>query len=626
MRLRIIDLIILFSFILSQLLSFKLHAQAYLDYTYGRAGFAEYSVAPMGPHEVTVRVQPDGKIIQAGSVFGEDSWLAYAVTRLNPNGSIDSSFANSGTLILSIGTGHDALQDIAIQADGKILLAGDAQDINVERTFAVVRLNQNGTLDNSFGDHGIVRTTVLSAVNADNQALAISLQRDNKILVGGTVYDFAIGGMALVRYNTDGTLDSTFGIDGKILTRITNSDPRYNGYSSIFDIIVQPDDKLIIVGRAGFDSVYVIAPGNSVGYEITNYVLAKYTSDGSLDNSFGQNGIVLTPMSRFGLLAAGYAYTGALTSDNKILVQGEVYDNLLEKMQVGLVRYNADGNIDSTYGVNGFATASFGLSQNFNDMQIGADGKSLIIGTTRFDSSQGFTILRFNQDGTWDTSFNHGYLYFPSPRGISYAWSAAFQGDNLIVGGNATRDITAGDSNSFLSIRLRPTPVLCSEIMPSVSGMIPDTVSYIAGVDSNTVYLGYSPASSITLRAKGIGGISPYSFAWSTGATTQSIAVHPEQQTTYSVTITDAAGCQTVVNKTIKVTDVRCGIDKVTICHIANANHDQTVCIGNNAVQAHLSKGCKLGYCGLTKIEEPDIHSNVAISEHLEVWTLLLPL
>ena len=367
---------ILSFFILWLHLSFKLQSQqVFLDYSYGTLGYAEYSFANQGPQEVKVKVQSDGKIIQAGTVF-VSSWSDFIVTRLNNNGSLDSTFANSGKLILSIGTGHDYLKDIAIQPDGKILLAGDSHDIGVERTFTVVRLNPNGTLDNSFGVSGIVRTYVVSSVNVDNQLFSIALQPDNKIVAAGRTL-YTSSDIAMVRYNADGSLDLSFGVNGKVVTHINSDDPHYNGSTSIDDILVQQDNTLLVVGVAAFDSIKVIG-SETFRYGLNNYLLARYTSNGSLDSSFGQDGVVLTPMAHFGLFASGHAHTVALTSDDKIMVQGEVYNNLTDKIQLGLIRYNSDGIIDNTYGVDGMATASFGDGQNFHDLLMEADDKCLV--------------------------------------------------------------------------------------------------------------------------------------------------------------------------------------------------------------------------------------------------------
>jgi uncharacterized delta-60 repeat protein len=588
-------LTILSVFILWLFLPVKLHSQqVFLDYSYGTLGFAEYSFANQGPHEVKIKVQSDGKVVQAGTVF-VSPWSDFIVTRLNYNGSIDSTFANFGKLILSIGTGHDYLRDIVIQSDGKILLAGDSHDVGLERSFTVVRLNSDGTLDNSFGNNGIVRTFVVSSVNVDNQLFSIALQADNKIVAGGRVL-YTFMDMAMVRYNANGTLDSSFGIDGKVITHINSDDPHYSGRSSIDDILVQEDNTILVVGVAEFDSVKVMG-SETLRYGLNNYLLAQYNPDGSLDGSFDGDGVVLTPMADFGLFASGHAHTVALTSDNKIMVQGEIYNNLIERIQLGLIRYNSDGSIDGTYGVNGLATASFGTAQNFHDLQIQGDGKCLIIGMTRFDTD-GFAILRFNSDGTPDNSFNNGYLYFAGPSGRSYAWSAAFQDNHLIVAGYSQPDITSSTTLRFLSIRIRLTPINCNDIVPPLTVSIPDTVSYSMGVDPNTVYPGYPPASSITIRANTSGGDGNYTYLWSDNSTSQNITVSPLSETTYSVSVIDGIGCLQTASKTISVINVDCGNGKAKICHLSNdPNHPIDICVGESAVASHLAQGCSLGDC-----------------------------
>ncbi len=130
---------------------------------------------------------------------------------------------------------------------------------------------------------------------------------------------------------------------------------------------------------------------------------------------------------------------------------------------------------------------------------------------------------------------------------------------------------------------------------------IPDAFALPSGVAANTVYIGYEPASSITLTANASGGTPPYSYTWSTGSHASSITVSPTVTTTYTVTVTDANGCTGTASKTIFVVDVRCGnkLDKVQVCHVppGNPSNAHGICISANAVPAHLAKGSYLGEC-----------------------------
>ena len=127
---------------------------------------------------------------------------------------------------------------------------------------------------------------------------------------------------------------------------------------------------------------------------------------------------------------------------------------------------------------------------------------------------------------------------------------------------------------------------------------IPDTSVLLQGVEPNTVYLGYSPASSITLTANATGGSGIYTYLWSNNSTSQSITVSPSFQTTYSVIVTDENDCIQTTSKTINVVDVDCGGGKAAICHLANdPNHPIDICVGQAAVASHLAQGCTLGEC-----------------------------
>jgi uncharacterized delta-60 repeat protein len=272
-------------------------------------------------------LQVDGKIVLAG-VAGSD----FAVARYNADGNLDNSFSGDGKQTTNFGF-EDNAASVAVQADGKIILAGwsvNGIDPNSQlpvSDFAVARYNTNGTLDNSFSGDGKQTTSF----GFDEMAKSIAIQGDGKIIVAGIKQIFAQGGntsqFALARYNIDGNLDNSFSSDGKQLTTINE-----NAYAN--SIAVQPDGKIVVGGNTSFDSETA-----------TDFVLARYDKNGSLDNNFGEGntGIETT---YFGSV---YKFSNPIViqGDGKIILAGGNDGNF------AIARYTNSGVLDNTFGDNG---------------------------------------------------------------------------------------------------------------------------------------------------------------------------------------------------------------------------------------------------------------------------------
>ncbi len=167
-------------------------------------------------------------------------------------------------------------------------------------------------------------------------------------------------------------------------------------------------------------------------------------------------------------------------------------------------------------------------------------------------------------------------------------------------GSNASGTFNTGVSTiTWTAKDAGSNPATCQTtvtVNPQITVTIPDAKALSSGVEVNTVYVGYAPASSLTLTAQVSGGSSSnYTYKWSTGATTQSIKVSPATTTTYTVTVSDGSACTAIASKQVKVVDVRCGSkkDKVSVCHSGG-----TICINTSDVPNHLNHGDKLGACG----------------------------
>jgi len=281
-------------------------------------------------------------------------------------GLLDPSFGSGGIVTTTLGSGSSQAEALAVQPDGKILAGGDTL-VGSEEEFALARYNADGTLDTSFGTGGKVTT----AIGQSDLMFALLLQPDGKIVAAGGSYDGSAYDFALVRYNPDGTLDTSFGGGGKVVTPIAAS-----GGGEAAAIVLQTDGKLVVGGSS---------------HDSSDFVIVRYNPDGTLDSGFGTGGIVMT--------LAGYVRALALQPDGKIVAAGGC---CVSTPKVALARYNTDGSLDTSFGTGGIVTTTPGASGT--GLVLQADGKLVVGG----EIENTFGLLRFNTDGTPDTSFGAG--------------------------------------------------------------------------------------------------------------------------------------------------------------------------------------------------------------------------
>jgi len=214
-------------------------------------GFIIQPIGSGNDYGRSLAIQPDGKILLGGYCRGVISQADFCIARFNSYGTLDTSFGYSGKVIEPIGSGIDIGYSLAIQPDGKILLGGYC-----DGDFCIARFNSdgtsNGTLDTSFGNSGKVRLAIGSSSDF-GQSLVI--QPDRKILLGGYCHNGSNFDFCIARFNTDGTLDTTFGNGGKVIQPIGSGDD--HGYS----LAIQPDGKILLGGncRSGSNDDFCIA-------------------------------------------------------------------------------------------------------------------------------------------------------------------------------------------------------------------------------------------------------------------------------------------------------------------------------------------------------------------------------
>jgi len=315
-------------------------------------------------------IQSDGRIVVAGKSFtGNGEQYNFALTRYNSNGSLDTSFDGDGKVTTDFGGGDDAAFSATIQSDGKIVVAGESYNGSKRFDFAITRYNSNGSLDTTFDGDGKVTTDF--GGTSDDRAYSVAIQGDGKIVVAG----YSKGDFALTRYNSNGSLDTSFDGDGKVTTSVGSS-----FFTDIANsVAIQSDGKVVVAGFRSSGS--------------RDFALTRYNSNGSLDTTFDGDGKVTTD---FGNSTDDVAHSVAIQSDGKIVVAGQS-KNLRSGYDFALTRYNSNGSLDTTFDSDGKVTTAVGISNygaNYgaNSVAIQSDGKIVIAG----DGPGDFALARYN--------------------------------------------------------------------------------------------------------------------------------------------------------------------------------------------------------------------------------------
>jgi uncharacterized delta-60 repeat protein len=322
-------------------------------------------------------IQPDGKIVVAGNSYGGFGGPDFALARYLPNGALDPSFGSYGSVHTDFEGGSlDEAYVLALRPDGKIVVAGYSE-LSDRSVFALARYLPNGALDSGFGSHGTVHTDFGSGNAAF--VLGLAVQPDGKIAVAGMSTASGSQDFALARYLPNGTLDATFNGDGTVLTDF-GSGSRDWAYA----LALQPDGKIVVAGVSN-------ASGND------DFALARYLPNGTLDATFSGDGKVTTS---FGSGGAGIAYALALQPDGKIVVAGGAYGS----PDMALARYLPNGTLDTTFNGDGKVITSFGSGSSALALALALqpNGKIVVAGFSDGDMA----LARYLPNGTLDTTFN----------------------------------------------------------------------------------------------------------------------------------------------------------------------------------------------------------------------------
>ncbi len=401
------DMMVPSIFSLAQLESYAgVLAAGDLDTSFGNNGVVFDNAGSVASGR-SIALQSDGKIVVAGVGFrASNSEEDFLLTRYHANGSVDTNFGNNGSVITDLNVAsEDLAQSVVVQSDGKIIVAGKSN-----QQAALVRYNSDGTIDTNFGTNG----KILPSTNVSSFSdVSVALQADGKVVVAMGVFQ----GIQVQRYNSDGTIDNNFGTNGTALLQ--------NSGDEVVKVIVQGDGKILVGGYGG-----------SVG---SDFMLARFNSNGTLDTNFDGDGYVLTDINNG---STDFADDMTVQADGKIILAGMTHTNgNPTSYDFAVVRYNSDGSLDNNFGSGGKVITDFGSNSldEAKGVEVQADGKILVAGTVD-SNGQGldFGLVRYDANGNLDTSFGTGGKVVTDLDAFSVDWAhdLALQADGkaIIVG------------------------------------------------------------------------------------------------------------------------------------------------------------------------------------------------
>jgi uncharacterized delta-60 repeat protein len=333
-----------------------------------------------------IAVQANGKIVAAGETWPSDVDHNFAVARYNPGGALDTTFSGDGLKIVSLGGDYDMALGLAIHPPTrKIVLAGDkCPGTLYPCDSGVLRFNPAGGLDTTFNATG----KRIDNFGGDNGSHAVAIYPDGRIVAAGYMENLATGNsdFEVIVYTAAGNLDTTFSGDGRVAVNFGSG--RQEVVSAV---ALQPDGKIVLGGQTC-----------ESGWTNCHFALARLNTNGSLDTTFSGDGRQITSFGAF-----EYIKGLALQADGKIVAVGGKHDG--STAYFALARYNTNGSLDATFGSSGKRVTDFTgdvNNDNANDVVIQSDGKIVVCGLASNGVSTDFALARYTSSGNLDPTFS----------------------------------------------------------------------------------------------------------------------------------------------------------------------------------------------------------------------------
>jgi uncharacterized delta-60 repeat protein len=359
-----------------------------LDHSFGHdgkvvTGFENHGAPPSGiavPHANAVLIDSKGRTVAVGSAYDE-----FALARYRPNGRLDPAFSHDGKAMTQVITGSGPLEPSgayagALDSHGRIIAAGvTSYNGRAGGLVALVRYRPNGHVDRSFGRRGRVITDIGPGISL---AFAIAIDKTGRLVVAGRAGDH----FGLARYLPDGSLDRSFGSDGRVVT----------GFGS--DSGIDEADSIAIDSRGRIVAGGFTEPTRSS----THFALARYEPDGTLDPTFGTGGKVTTE-----LLGHDILRSIAIDDQDRVIAAGvsrRLVDDDADKF--ALARYNTDGSLDGTFGAGGLTFTAFNGASRATAMTLDSRHRIVVAGRVSHSQVRRFALARYGRNGNLNVGFS----------------------------------------------------------------------------------------------------------------------------------------------------------------------------------------------------------------------------